>query len=304
MFETIAFGLAPVLRLSLLALSAWFASLLFRWLRLPEFLGALAAGMVLGPSVADVFGVDQSAANQAFQAWAFDFFYWSGLSILMFTAGNSISFARYKGNGIRTWVLAVCALAVLVPAYLTSGFVIKFTGGNPMPPGREAHAYQMVFTLCAVVTSVPFLTKILRERQLLATGFSKTVLLAACVVDLVLWLLLSVVHKLHQDGMTDALGIGNALWPNLTIYFVTFLVIALIRLFGTQHESLISGPRTELVFGTGLLLAAIAAAAAIGGEVIASSLCKNLIFFRVGIGINNYAFIVHGVEIWRLLKLG
>jgi hypothetical protein len=38
--------------------------------------------------------------------------------------------------------------------------------------------------------------------------------------------------------------------------------------------------------------------------VIASSLCKNLIFFRVGIGINNYAFVVHGVEIWRLLKLG
>ena len=43
---------------------------------------------------------------------------------------------------------------------------------------------------------------------------------------------------------------------------------------------------------------------AIAGEVIASSLCKDLILFRVGIRINNDAFVVHGVEIWRFLKLG
>ncbi len=294
--EAIAVGLIPVLRLLLLVVSALFASILFRWLRLPEFLGALAAGIVLGPSVADIFGTVQG--GQALQNWAFDFFYWIGLSILMFAAGNSILFSPSDGIRPRTWILAVSALFVLVPAYLTAGLAIKFAGGNPMPPGREAQAYQMVFALCAVVTSVPFLTKIFRERQLLTTEFAKTILLAACIVDLVLWLLLSVVHNLHKGNMANALGVGHALWPNLAIYFATFAMIAMMRSFSTHYKSPISSPRSEFSFGVGVLLTMVAVATAMNGEVMIAALCAGIIHANCGFTKGR------DKDIWRRAELG
>lgn len=295
-YETFAVGLVPVLRLLLLVSSALFASLLFRWLRLPEFLGALAAGIVLGPSVADIFGIAQG--GQALQNWAFDFFYWSGLSILMFAAGNSILFSPSDGISARTWTLAVSALFVLVPAYLTAGLAIEFAGGNPMSPGREAQVYQMVFTLCAVVTSVPFLTKIFRERQLLTTEFAKTVLLAACIVDLVLWLLLSVAHNLHKGNMADAPGVGHALWPNLAIYFATFAMIVMMRSFSAYYKPPISGPRSEFFFGIGVLLTMVVVAIVINGEVMVAALCAGIIHANCGFakGLDK--------DIWRRAELG
>ncbi len=278
MIEYIEIGFLPSLWILILALLAIASTKFFRLLRLPEFLGALTAGVVLGPSVLNLVGAAEQGIAWEIETRALGVFYWCGLSVLMFMAGNSITFSSFNRFNAKIWILAASALAVLIPAFATAGLVIDIAGGVQSMAAKEALSYRMVITLCAVVTSVPFLTKILYERGLLRTHFAKTLLLAACIVDLVLWLALSVVHRFYMGDILSLEGFFYAAAPNLLVYTGTLILIVSMRASTGRLKTMIpTSARAEFAFGAGILTIVVSIATIIGGELMIAALCAGMV---------------------------
>lgn len=251
-----------------------------RLLRLPEFLVALGVGIALGPNVAAL--VDRTAAGPVAQLEdiVLQGLYWTGLSVLMFIAGQSIRRTTLKDCGSVSWILIGASLAVLVPAFLSVTYIMpRGYGANLFSLGENTvTSLHLVVTLCVAVTSVPFLTKILYGHGLLGTSFSNTLLMSACVVDLVLWFLLGVAHQVHQDAQLGFLSAFTASLPNLTLYalglFCLCIRTPLLRYENTAKKLHKNKTLCGIVLLGGFVLLAII----IEAEVMIAALCAGIVY--------------------------
>jgi Kef-type K+ transport system membrane component KefB len=67
----------------------------------------------------------------------------------------------------------------------------------------------LALSLGAMVTSLPFLTKILCNNGLLKSAFGSSILLSACLVDILVWVLFSIAVSIFLTGVTD---VSSAAW--------------------------------------------------------------------------------------------
>lgn len=201
------FCLAGLLVLARLLASA------FRRIRCPDLLGAVLAGVLLRPMVMGLLGggeVDLSANA------VLDGVYWIGLTALMFTAGAILR----PDAGIRVsgpvFLLMAGALVALLVAFASSRlFTDLIRDARLASDAASLDAYRLVIALAAVVTSVPFLSKIFLNVGLMGTPFARNILIAACLLDIMLWSLVPVASALRtaagQDAVTIALPLASTL---------------------------------------------------------------------------------------------
>lgn len=177
-----------------------------RRLHLPDLLGFVAAGLLLGPTAVGVASPAEAGTDvRLFWRVISDL----GLAALMIGAGLAVPRRLPPGNARHTATFAVAIVACLVPAYLTAPLLMS---GDPVADSGEGHAlaYRMALALGVIVTSVPFLVKILKNTGLLATSFGGASLRTACVVDIVVWTLFplaaAVAAARAPDGLESGLG--------------------------------------------------------------------------------------------------
>jgi Kef-type K+ transport system membrane component KefB len=237
-------------------------------------MGFLAAGLLLGPTGFDLIsGSAAGAATAAFWRTASNV----GLAALMITAGMSMSAQSRVGSWRLALLFSAAILSCFAPAFFSAPFV---AGLGPDSAGTEAPhlalAYQGALALAVVVTSVPFLTKILANTGLLTTPFGGVVLSAACAVDLVVWSVFPVLVDIRNREAFDlaasilrpattilmflcvaGLASGKAAWDRThsgsgptpgALYVVVLAGLALT--FATQFE--VSVMLASLAFGLGL----------------------------------------------------
>lgn len=274
MYDVAHTGAVEALWLIALGALAYLMGQVFRQMHFPEFLGAILAGILLGPTG---LGLLQSHSVEG-SAIAYDPLfgaaYNTGLSVLMFAAGRSIQFTNSLKSNADTWVLVCGTLIVLVPAYLTVDLAFLAFSVNE----GTSQTYQLVLTICVAVTSVPFLTKILRERQLFGSNFAKTILTAACVVDLILWLLLSVITDMHTSATYSWRTVFSGIAPELLIYSLTVTVIFLARRYSDYEVYLVNSAISDTVKGLVTLVTFLLVADAIGAEIMIASLCAGIAY--------------------------
>ncbi|RHR06032.1 cation:proton antiporter [Pseudoflavonifractor sp. AF19-9AC] len=199
-----------LLLLALILLSTKVFGLATEKIHMPQVVGALLAGIILGPSG---FGVLESTDFLVKTAEI-------GVIMLMFTAGIDTDLEEVKSTGIQALVIAVAG--VTVPLLLCGGlyfffFMDEFTFYNVL----KAAFVGSVFS----ATSVSITVETLNEMGKLKTRTGTTLLSAALIDDILGIIVLSILSGLSSGGDNPLMVMGR-----IALFFVfTFVVGAVIR---------------------------------------------------------------------------
>lgn len=219
-----------LISLALLLLCALAGGHLFSALRMPRVIGEICAGLVLGPSCLGYFAPDAHAwlfRGFAEQGKVLSVFYWLGLILLMFTAGFKISTRFARGD--RLLILLLILGGMILPfgfGFVASSLFDNSIGANPL-------AFSLVIAIAAAVTSIPVITRIFIDLDLLSSGFAQVVLSAAAIQDLILWVILSIALGLQGGQTDDPAAIATILAGTAVFAAVSMLAVpALLRVAG------------------------------------------------------------------------
>ena len=177
-----------LLDLALILLSTKLLGLLTRRVNMPQVVGALLAGLILGPAC---FGVLQETDFITQLAEV-------GVIVLMFTAGLETNIKEMKNCGVASTVVAV--IGVIVP--LIGGTVL----GHFSSVGGKTLMENIFIGVVLTATSVSITVETLKELGKLNTKVANTILGAAVIDDVLGIIVLTIVSSLSGDssnvGMT------------------------------------------------------------------------------------------------------
>lgn len=178
-----------LLLLLLVGLAQVFGQLFVR-LRQPKVIGEIVAGIVLGPSLLGrlSFGSELARITQH-QQGIVNFVYWLGLLLLMFLSGAETRqlFTREERSEVGWLTIIGTGIPFLLGLALGPWLISPAFAG---PNGNRISL--MIVLAVGVVTSVPVVSKIFADLQILHTRFARLVLGVAVLEDIVLWLALAI----------------------------------------------------------------------------------------------------------------
>ncbi len=169
-----------ILDIALILLSTKILGLLTKKIHLPQVVGALLAGLLLGPAVLNVL------QGTVFLTQVAEL----GVIIIMFTAGMGTNLEELKQTGKAGFVVAMCG--VLVPLAMGAGLAYFFN------PGGEGSAWlqNLFIGVILTATSVSITVETLKELGRLSTRVGNTILAAALIDDVLGLIALTIVTSL------------------------------------------------------------------------------------------------------------
>ncbi len=196
--------------LALVLLSTKLFGLITRKLKLPQVVGALLAGVILGPSC---FGLLEKTDFVNVIAEL-------GVIILMFTVGMETDIGELKKSGKASLVIAICG--VVIP--LAGGFAIARawgigTGGE----GASELLQQFFIGVILTATSVSITVETLKELGKLSTRAGNAILGAALIDDILGIIALTIITSLAGGNEKILIVIGKIL-----LFFVVAIIAAVV----------------------------------------------------------------------------
>lgn len=175
--------------LALILLSTKLFGLVTRKFKMPQVVGALAAGLILGPAMLNVLQETDFITKLSEV----------GVIILMFTAGLETDIQELKNTGKASFVIAL--IGVLVP--LGGGFALAHFFNNEAIAGPGANIFlQNIFIgIILTATSVSISVETLKEMGKLNTRAGNAILGAAIIDDILGIVALTVVTSLADSSV-------------------------------------------------------------------------------------------------------
>ncbi len=178
---------------------------LFALLRQPRVIGEILAGVLVGPSLLGHFaprlsGILLPQAEHAATSYAavLMFLYNFGLLLLMFVSGAETNGLFNREN--RREVAWLGAVGTGLPFLLALGMA-PFLPVEALAGRVSSHTpLLLVVSIGVAVTSIPVISKILHDLQILHTRFARLILSVAVIEDVVLWAVLAVATALAESG--------------------------------------------------------------------------------------------------------
>ncbi|MCR4267615.1 cation:proton antiporter [Nitratireductor sp. ZSWI3] len=265
------------LSLVLLLFAALGGGFVFERLRLPRVIGEISGGIVLGPSILGVISRDAHdwlfigfAAQEALLAA----FYWFGLVLLMFTAGFKMQAEGSAASG-RT-VLALVLGALIVP------FAFGYAGAPFFEQTRagDEFAFKLVMGIAVAVTSIPVVSRIFLDLDLMNTPFARNVVSAATIQDLVLWTVLAIATAVQYGDAADTAAITRVV--AVTVAFVLTALLFIPTLLRTIRRNVIGKVSEASLTGYSMLLCLVfvAAASLLSVNIVFAALLAGLVMTR------------------------
>lgn len=175
---------------------------LFVKFRQPKVVGEILAGVVVGPAVLGRIPCVAHVVDTATGAgMILTFVYWLGLLLLMFISGAEMK--QLFGRGERRTVSWLIIVGTGIP------FLLGLTLGpnliRPSLAGPHGNRVSLIIILAVgvAVTSVPVVSKIFADLNILQTRFARIVLGVAVLEDIVLWLALAVATAVAAKAALD-----------------------------------------------------------------------------------------------------
>ncbi|MGL4760184.1 MAG: cation:proton antiporter [Sarcina sp.] len=196
-----------LLDLTLILLSTKLFGILTKKIKLPQVVGALIAGVILGPTVLGILHetnfIDQLSSL--------------GVIVLMFAAGLETDIAELKKTGKASLVAAL--LGVLIPLIAGIGLAMAFHEGV----GSNAMLKDVFIGIILTATSVSITVETLKELGKLSTRAGNTILGAALIDDI-----LGIVGLTVVTSMADStVSIGIVLLK-IVLFFVFAGIVGFI----------------------------------------------------------------------------
>lgn len=224
---------ATFLSIALLLLAALACGTLFEKIGAPRVVGEITGGLLLGGTC--LYHFFPELAGSLFKAYpeqdkVLNIFYQFGLVFLMFSSGFNTRIEVDRRNARLISFLFVGA--TVIP--MAMGFVI-YPYFSPYFIGEAANqtAFLLVFMISIAITSIPVISKIFFDLDLMNTRFSNTVLTTSTLQDLCLWIMLNLAINLVSYGASNVLDM-------LMTVAVTVGLFILVRLLssGLHHVRL------------------------------------------------------------------
>ena len=247
-----------LLDLALILLGTKVFGLFSRKLRMPAVVGALLAGILLGPAV---FGLVQPSNLISTLSEI-------GVIVLMFGAGLETSITDLKKAGLKAFVIAV--LGVLVP--LAMGYAI----GMMYNVGPDAWIENLFLGVILTATSVGITVETLKEMGAMKTESGNAILAAAVIDDVLGIIALTIV-----SGLADSsIDVGMVLLK-IVLFFIFAVVVGIVlhKAFAWwfDHDSRGGLQRYSIISFAFALLMAYASEAFFGVADITGSFVAGLI---------------------------
>ena len=200
-----------LLDVALILLSTKVFGLLTRRIEMPQGVGALVAGLLLGPAC---FNIVQESEF-------LDHIAEIGVIVLMFSAGLETDISELKKSGRNSFVIAV--IGVLVP--LIAGYVLaSFFNTEP-----EAFLQNMFIGVILTATSVSISVETLKEMGKLSTPSGNAILGAALIDDI-----LGIVALTIITGMADTSVQLTEVMLKIVAFFVLAIVVGVFARKGIE----------------------------------------------------------------------
>jgi len=232
--------------LAVLLVAAHGCGSLFARFGQPPAIGEIVGGILLGPTAL-------AAVSPGVQHWIFPAtgmsaaalgaVYQLGLLLLMFAAGAEMR--RLLQRAAARTVGLIAGFGLVLPFAAGLGLVAALGVKEFIGPAGNHTALVLVFGMAVAVTSIPVISRIMHDLNLLPTRFARIVLSAAVIEDIVLYVVLAVAVGLVQTSGKTAFGIPAALGVHTiaqngiyhTVVAVMFLAVAL-GLGGRAYKAL------------------------------------------------------------------
>lgn len=193
--------------IALIMLSTKVLGLVSEKVNMPQVVGALIAGLLLGPSCFGLIGESDFLVKTAE----------IGVIILMFMAGLDTDLEELKHTGLSALVIAT--IGVIVPFLGGAGCYLLFNGEPDSLKMIKAAFIGVVLT----ATSVSITVETLREMGKLKSRVG-TAIMAAAVIDDVLGIIVLTV----LTGFTDSTVEPAMVFVRIVAYFIFLAVVAIV----------------------------------------------------------------------------
>lgn len=246
-----ALGFAVIL--AVILFSTKFLGLVFRKLGLPQVLGYIVAGLLIGPAIFgelcgfSLIGMtkDNGATynclfllsgegEEGFFSLGSDglgIFSKIGVLLLMFSTGLETNLKELKNTGLAATLIACAGVAVPMGLGILISLPFSEIGLG------TANVYRCIFIgAILTATSVAITVSVLKELGKISTKLGTTIVSAAIIDDVIGIVVLSVVTGIAKAGSADA-SVGGFAGFKATIYgtiimIVAFFIIAIALGFG------------------------------------------------------------------------
>ena len=190
-------------------------------LQLPQVVGSLLAGLLLGPAV---FGIIQpnDLLNQLAEL---------GVIVIMFSAGMGTNLNELKQTGKAGLVIAMAG--VLVPLAMGTGLMFFFNTGELAMPGNK-FLQDLFLGVVLTATSVSITVETLKELGKLSTKVGNAILAAALIDDVLGLVCLTVVTSMAGADVNIVLVLAKIVLFFLFAGVLGVLVSKLLNWYETK----------------------------------------------------------------------
>ena len=208
-----------LLDIAIILLSTKLLGLITKKFNMPQVVGALLAGVVLGPAMLNILHETEFIQQLASL----------GVIVLMFTAGLETNIKELKKTGKASALVAL--LGVIVP--LVGGFIVAYIfNKQDVSNVNQNHLLQNIFIgVIITATSVSITVETLKEIGKLNTRAGNTILGAALIDDILGVIALTIITSMADSSVK----IGIVLLKILLFFIFSIILSPFIFLFHLFH---------------------------------------------------------------------
>ena len=196
--------------IAIILLSTKVFGLIAQKFKMPQVVGALFAGVILGPAVLNILHETEFIHQMAEL----------GVIVLMFTAGLEADVNELKKTGKAATVIAI--LGVLVP--LLGGFLVSYIFSGEMGVVDTNDLLQDIFVgVILTATSVSITVQTLKELGSLNSRAGNTILGAALIDDILGIIILTIITSLADTSVNIYL-----VFIKIILFFIFTIIFAII----------------------------------------------------------------------------
>lgn len=199
---------------------------LFQKYKMPRVIGEIVGGLLLGPTfLGNFFPQIHNWIFNAFESEGklLSIIYWLGLVLLMFVSGFEIQKSISKDD--RKTIFALIIGATVIP-FLVGWVAPRFYDFSPYLGVKDnLLALNIVIAIAVAVTSIPVISRIFIDLEIMGTRFAKIVLATATIQDVFLWIALAIATGIVSTKVASTSSIVTTVLITLLFFGIALLAM-------------------------------------------------------------------------------